>query len=458
MDLQKLARDHYPGNTWQDVARADGDDLPPVLQQQSNPVQDLRDIAFARYTSPEFFDSEIEQMWKRVWQYACRIEQLAEIGDYFVFDLARLSVIVVRAEEGLKAYFNSCIHRGTKLKPSGAEGWSGSIKCPFHAWEWHLDGTMKNRPCDWEFTHLPQDKARLREVRVDVWNGFVFINMAQEGPTLLEYLEVLPDHFKRWDLTGWYVHTHVRKHLPGNWKLTQAAFMEAYHTPYVHPEMTNVVGDQNMQHDIFSDHISRDLCAMASPSPTAKVRMTQQELLDSMLVGDGAMIGERAIVPEGKTARWVMAGRLKEQMQAQYGLDYSDFTVPEMIDSLKYNVFPNVIFYPAPGLALVQLFKPDGHDPDRSTFEQMVLRPKPADGAPFETAEIIDIPEETPFASVPAVDPFLASVLDQDTNIMRWQREGMYASGKGAETLSLYQESRIRHLHDTLDKYLEGSK
>jgi hypothetical protein len=186
--------------------------------------------------------------------------------------------------------------------------------------------------------------------------------------------------------------------------------------------------------------------------------MTQQELLDSMLVGDGAMIGERAIVPEGKTARWVMAGRLKEQMQAQYGLDYSDFTVPEMIDSLKYNVFPNVIFYPAPGLALVQLFKPDGHDPDRSTFEQMVLRPKPADGAPFETAEIIDIPEETPFASVPAVDPFLASVLDQDTNIMRWQREGMYASGKGAETLSLYQESRIRHLHDTLDKYLEGSK
>lgn len=63
-----------------------------------------------------------------------------------------------------------------------------------------------------------------------------------------------------------------------------------------------------------------------------------------------------------------------------------------------------------------------------------------------------------PFASVPEVDPFLASVLDQDTDIMRWQLEGMYTSGKGAATLSLYQESRIRHLHDTLDKYLEGSK
>jgi phenylpropionate dioxygenase-like ring-hydroxylating dioxygenase large terminal subunit len=458
MDLQQLGRDHYPGNTWQDVARADGDNLPSVLRKQSNPDQTLRDISFDRYTSLDFFNSEIEQMWKHVWQYACRLEQLAEVGDYCVYDLARLSVVVVRTEEGLKGYYNSCIHRGTKLKPSCSAGWSPSIKCPFHGWEWHLDGTMKNRPCDWEFTHLPQDEACLPQVRVDSWNGFVFVNFAAEGPSLLDYLEVLPDHFKRWDLSGWYVHTHVRKHLPGNWKLAQAAFMEAYHTPFVHPEMTNVVGDHNMQHDIFSDHVSRDLCAMASPSPTTTIKLTQQELLDSMLVGDGSMIGERAIVPDGKTARWVMAERLKLQMKEEYGLDYSDFSVPEMIDSLKYNVFPNVIFYPAPGLALIQLFKPDGHDPDRATFEQMVLRPKPADGSDFEVAEVVDIAEDTPFASVPDIDPFLASVLDQDTDIMRWQREGMYASGKGGETLSLYQESRIRHLHDTLDKYLEGLK
>lgn len=455
MDVQQLSRDHYPGNTWQDIACADGDNLPPVLRAQSNPDQLLRDIPFDRYTSVDFFNREIEQLWKRVWQYACREEQLADVGDYFVYDLARLSVVIVRTDDGLKGYYNSCIHRGTKLKPSQTAGWSPSIKCPFHAWEWDLDGNMKNRPCDWEFPQLPKERACLPQVRVDSWNGFVFLSFAQDGPSLFEYLEVLPDHFKRWNLTGWYVHTHVRKHLPGNWKLVQAAFMEAYHTPFVHPEMTNVVGDHNMQHDIFGDHISRDLCAMASPSPTAGVKMTQQELLDSMLVGDGSIIGERSVVPEGKSARWVMAERIKLQMKEEYGLDYSNFSVPEMIDSLKYNVFPNVIFYPAPGLALIQLFKPDGHDPDRATFEQMVLRPKPPNGADFEVAEIVDIAEETPFASVASIDPFLASVLDQDTDIMRWQREGMYASGKRAETLSVYQESRIRHLHDTLDKYLE---
>ena len=127
-------------------------------------------------------------------------------------------------------------------------------------------------------------------------------------------------------------------------------------------------------------------------------------------------------------------------------------------DSLKYNVFPNVIFYPAPGLALIQLFRPDGHDQDHAIFDMITLRPKPTDGSDFEVAQPVDIVEGEGFASKGGMDPFLGSVLDQDTEIMRWQREGMYASGKGAATLSAYQESRIRHVHDTLDKYLDGRK
>ena len=451
-DIQNLMRARYPGNTWADVARRDGE-LPDVLARQSNPDQNLRDIPFEHYTDQTFFDREMEAMWKRVWQFACRAEHVAEVGDFFVHDIGRLSVVVLRSEGGLKAFYNSCLHRGTKLKASGASGWSASIRCPFHNWEWNLDGSLKAIPCDFEFPQLDRDKANLVELQVDSWNGMVFVNFDPEAAPLVDYLEVLPEHFRNWDLTGWYVASHVRKHLPGNWKLATEAFMEAYHTPYVHPEMTNVVGDQNMQHDIFSDHISRDLCAMASPSPVAKVRMSEQELLDAMLVADGAMVGERARVPEGKTARWVMADQLRRQMQEKYGLDYSQHSVPEMIDSLKYHVFPNILVYPAPGLCLVQQFRPDGHDRDRAIFDQYVLHPKPRDGN-FEVAEVEEIGEDDSFASVASMDPFLASVLDQDTDIMRWQREGMYASGKGAATLSIYQEARIRHLHDTLDKYL----
>ena len=389
--------------------------------------------------------------------FACREESLAQVGDFVVHDIGRLSVLIVRSEGGLKGYYNSCLHRGTKLKASGACGWSPAITCPFHNWTWNLDGSLKAIPCDFEFPQLDRDKAGLVEVQVASWNGMVFVNFDRDAAPLLEYLEVLPEHFANWDLSGWYVATHVRKHLPGNWKVAMEAFMEAYHTPYVHPEMTNVVGDHNMQHDIFSDHVSRDLCAMASPSPTSRAGMTEQQLLDSMLVADGAMVGDRATVPEGRTARWVMAEQLRTQMREQHGLDYAGHSVPEMIDSLKYHVFPNLLLYPAPGLCLVQQFRPDGHDHDRATFDQYVLHPKPRDGN-YEVAEVQVIGEDEPFASVAGMDPFLASVLDQDTDIMRWQREGMYASGKGAQTLSIYQEARIRHLHDTLDKYLEGTR
>jgi phenylpropionate dioxygenase-like ring-hydroxylating dioxygenase large terminal subunit len=454
-DEVQAARDHFVGQTYQDIALADGGTIPAVLQQRSNPPQSTADIPFSRYTDRKFFDLEMHKMWRRVWQYACRDEHIPEIGDYYVYDIGRYSLIVVRTAAGLRAYHNSCLHRGTKLKASGSSGWSASLQCPFHGWDWNLDGSIKNIPCAWEFPQLKQEQARLPQARVEAWNGFIFVNFSQQGPGLLDYLEVLPQHFKKWDLTRWYVHAHVQKRLPGNWKLAQDAFMEAYHTPIVHPEMTHVVSDHNMQHDVFTDHISRDLCAMASPSPTSTLKQTQQELLDKMLLGDRSMISDGPVVPEGKTARWVMAQQVCEQMAKDYGLDYSGFSVPELIDSLKYNVFPNLFVYPAVGFPLIQQFRPDGDDHDRCLFDQMVLRPKPTDGSTYEVAEVVRIEENESYKSAKCLDPFLAHVLDQDTNIMRWQREGMYASEKGAQTLSIYQESRIRHVHQTLDKYLQ---
>ncbi|HLY57899.1 MAG TPA: aromatic ring-hydroxylating dioxygenase subunit alpha [Stellaceae bacterium] len=445
-----------PGLSYQDIIRRDGDRVSEVLALQANPPQPTADIPFARYTSKEFFALEMEKMWRKVWQFACRAEHLPETGDYYVYDIGRHSILITRAEEGLRAYHNSCLHRGTKLKPSGGIGWSGSIQCPFHGWHWNLDGSIRDIPCRWDFPHVDDEAAALRPIPVDTWNGCVFINMDRSAKPLAEYLEVVPEHWKRWDFTDWYVHTHIQKELSGNWKLAQEAFMEAYHTPVAHPAMTHVVSDINMQHDIFSDHVSRDLCAMASPSPTSKLGLSEQDLLDRMLVGDRSVVAERRKVPEGRTARWVMAQQMRETMAAEYGLAFPDRSDAEMIDSIKYNIFPNLFIYGSVGLPLIQQFRPHGNEVDRCLYDQMVLRPRPKDGSPPPVAEPVRIREDQSYTEVPGIDPFLASVLDQDTDIMRWQREGMLASEKGAETLSRYQESRIRHVHETLDKYLNA--
>ena len=94
-DVQQLMRERYPDNTWADVAGRDGK-LPPVLAEQCNPAQDLADIPFERYIDQDFFEREFDLVWKRVWQFACRDEHLAEPGDFFVYDVGRLSAVSSR--------------------------------------------------------------------------------------------------------------------------------------------------------------------------------------------------------------------------------------------------------------------------------------------------------------------------------------------------------------------------
>ncbi|MGE0667865.1 MAG: SRPBCC family protein [Sphingomonadales bacterium] len=444
-----------PGPSYLDIMRADSTPVAKILAEKSNPPQSTADIPFREYVSREFLELEMSRLWNKVWQIACREEDIREVGDYLVYDIGDYSIIVVRTEDGIKAYHNSCLHRGTKLKPSGGSGWSPNIRCPFHGWTWELDGTLNEVPCSWEFKHLDYDANRLPEVRVETWNSFVFVNMDEGARPLLDYLEVLPEHFKNRAFTDWYAFIHIQKELNCNWKVAMEAFMEAYHTPVVHPELTQVVGDWNMQHDVLSDNVTRDLCPMGVSSPTVKVPLTQQQLLDRMFLSDPKTSrAEPLTVPEGKTARDVMAAQLRERMAKVYEIDLSGFSDAEVIDSLKYNLFPNALINGGITQRHYSLFKPLGTDPGRCIYEMIRLRPlRPGEERP-EPPPVVRIREEELFGEVSDLDPFVASVMDQDTQIMRWQQEGMRASKKGAATLSTYQESRIRRVHETLSKYV----
>ena len=456
-DLEAKDKATIPIRTYREIIDRDSTPVADVLALKSNPPQPTEDIPVEHFICPDFFALEMENMWPRAWQFACRDEHVPEEGDYFVYDIGRYSILIVRTAEGLKAYHNSCLHRGTKIKPSGTSGYTPNLQCPFHGWTWELDGTLNEVPCAWEFPHLDYEANRLPEVQVESWNSFVFINMDLDGPPLLDYLEVVPSHFEKWQFENWYTYQHVVKELNCNWKVALEGFMEAYHTPVVHTEMTHVVGDWNMQHDVFGDNTSRDLCPLGVSSPTSPLGLSEQELADRMLLGDPEAHENRIPVPEGKTARIVMAEQMRAKFAADYGMDLSPLSDAECIDSLKYNVFPNLILYGGPGLPQLQLFKPDGMDPDKCVMETLSFRPCPPGEARPDPAEPYRLREEDSFTTVPGTNEFSGTVLDQDTSIMRWQQEGMHASKKGAQTLSRYQESRIRRIHETLMKYVEYS-
>ncbi|HEY5679810.1 MAG TPA: aromatic ring-hydroxylating dioxygenase subunit alpha [Pseudomonadales bacterium] len=442
--------------SYREIIQGDATPVADVLALTANPQQSTEDIPFEHYISDEFFEREMRKMWPKVWQIACREEHIPEVGDYFVYDIGRYSILVVRsAEDQIKAYHNSCLHRGTKLKPSGTAGFSEKLQCPFHGWTYQLDGTLEEVPCAWEFPHLDYEANRLPEVLAESWNGFVFINMDQDAQPLLQYLEVLPEHFASWRFDDWYVASHVRKELHCNWKVAMEGFMEAYHTPVVHPEMCQVVGDWNMQHDIFGDHVSRDLCPMGVSSPSLDEPLSEFELLRRARPGN-PLTSETgsAELPDGKTARMVMAEETRRSFRDQFGMDLSDLSDAEVIDSLKYNVFPNLMFSGGAAIHGLSIFRPLGYDTNKCTIDRLTFLPVPKDGRRPPPAEVITIAEGESYATADTLNEFTAHVLDQDTSIMRLQQEGMHASAKGAETLSTYQESRVRWLHETLEKYL----
>ena len=446
-----------PAPSVQEIIRGDAFKAPPVLAHESYQYLGSEDIDFERYYSPAVFQREVERIWRETWQWVCREEHIPEPGDYYVYDVAHLSFLVVRVEDGgFKAYYNSCLHRGTKLRAAEGVGTASELRCPYHGWTWTLSGKLKRVPCAWDFPHVDPAKYRLPEVHVATWGGFVFINPSEKPAPLHQYLGVLPEHFATWDMGDRYVELHMAKELPCNWKTAQEAFLESYHVLETHPQLMAGVGDANVQYDTYGDHVSRFYAALGVNSPHIAEPLSEQQLLDTMLVGDRSVLGDDLKLKEGETARIVMARYLRKVLGAKYDADLSRFSDSEIIDTIEYHVFPNMVLFPGLSLPMVYRFRPIGLDPNRTLFELLLLRPVPASGERPPAAEVVRVKEDESYSTVPGFDPAFGAVYDQDTNNLRAQQQGFRAAKKRGETLGNYQEIRIRHFQRTIDKYLAG--
>ena len=168
-----------PGLTYQQLLDQDTHPVPDVLRLQSPKDFGDADISIERYISKEWHDREVERLWKRVWQFACREEDIPDPGDHYRYDIAGMSFLVVRTESGaIRTYPNACLHRGRMLKEF--DGHASELRCPFHGFAWHLDGSLKDVPAKWDFPHIDDDQFGLPEIPTAVWAGFVFINPDQQ--------------------------------------------------------------------------------------------------------------------------------------------------------------------------------------------------------------------------------------------------------------------------------------
>ena len=442
-----------PGAAWNELAENDTYPVPDFLKKDAYTPLGTEPLPYARYTSPEFHKLEVERMWPNVWQFAAREEELPEPGSTVVYDNAGRSYLLIRqADNSVKAFHNVCLHRGRKLRTENAT--LSQLRCPYHGFTWKTDGSLKEIPCKWDFQHLEGQDMNLPQAQVGHWGGYIFIKENPGGPTLEEFLAPLPEHFKRWKHEERYTAVWVGRVVRANWKATAEAFMESYHVVATHPQIMPFTGDTITKYFTWGDNISLSLTPFGVTSSHMAGDHDQQWVIDNFIRYNGRVAAGlgKVEVPEGQTARQTMGRVNRARFSTMFGEDLSQVSDSEVQDAFTYNVFPN--FAPWGGFApnVVYRWRP-WPDQDHCLMEVRLLHRAPA-GTPKPKCPPMRLlgPDE-PWSSVEEFSA-LGAVLEQDMANVPYVQEGMKLSKTGSAQLANYQEVRVRHLHQTLDKYL----
>jgi choline monooxygenase len=190
----------------------------------------IETLPYAWYSSEDVLRVERERIFARSWQYAGRVEEVADPGSLLPVDAGGIPILVTRGGNGeLRAFVNVCRHRGSILVTG--PGRRETIQCPYHAWTYDLDGTLRAAPRGAELDGARGDLG-LVPASVDTWGPFVFVNPDPDAAPLADALGDLPELVP---LDGLRFHSRVRFALDANWKVSVENFLECYHCATVHP-------------------------------------------------------------------------------------------------------------------------------------------------------------------------------------------------------------------------------
>ena len=192
------------------------------------------------YVSDAAFEFDAQVMLKSVWLYACTVAHVKQPGDYFVFELASNSIIIVRGRDNqVRAFWNSCRHRGSRICEQ-QRGRAPRLTCPYHQWTYGLDGTLLAA------RSMAEDFAKadhgLTPVAVENVAGLIFICMADEPPPIDRVKADIASQIAIYDLDKCKVAVQDDLIEHANWKLVMENNRECYHCDAGHPELVSVLG------------------------------------------------------------------------------------------------------------------------------------------------------------------------------------------------------------------------
>lgn len=426
-----------------------------------------------RYTSREFADLEKKHIWHKVWQVACREEDVQDVGDYCVFDITDQSVVVVRSsKDEIQAFHNVCPHRGRQLLEG--RGKINKFHCGFHAWQWNLNGENIRilDQDDWQACNgLDASDVCLHDVRVATWGGFVFISLDPDGESFEEFINPVPQYLDCLQLDKMRYCFALTVDLDANWKVAQEAFMESYHVWGTHPQFLVNIDEKNAsaemgrhgKHFYFYERpVGAPSRRLEKPIPE-DVRQGFSDFLQSFheQVGDENGNGQM-------TARSIRAA---QEALAKLPKDAEPMTIietaiaamkakadevgapfPMMSNEEKaemgvdWNVFPNLGLVMSFDGCLIFRARPRGDNPDQCYLDiWSVLCWAPGECPGVKRLHLTDWRKEK---------HHIPSLLIQDTSNIEYVQKGVHSLALKALRPNPVQERQITNFHKTINQYI----
>jgi phenylpropionate dioxygenase-like ring-hydroxylating dioxygenase large terminal subunit len=427
-------------------------------------------IGVEAYLSEDYARAERDKLWTKVWQQAGRVEELRKVGDFLTYEILDDSILVVRtAPDKLRAYYNVCSHRGRRLvdTPRGenhARGFCRQFVCGFHGWRYDLEGQHTYAPEreDWG-PALTDENTRLKQVAVDTWGGWIWINMDPDCEPLRDYLEPAASLLDPFHLENMRYRWRRWVDFDCNWKVAFEAFMETYHVPYTHPEFMKFGGflgwsraqgkHSNIGYDAPKGMEENQAKLRLGTGPDARLSTIELQNFTwenantnttRTLVDAARRLVEE--LPEGTPPdqvlrHWLDSARRDDAARGVVWPTVDPQTVAK--SGTAWQIFPNFQIGHALNNMLCYRFRPYGYNPDKCIFEAAVYELFPEGEEP-----------KTKWEYTAVDDPGWRTVLPQDFSNMAAVQQGMKTRGFSGPKPNPYRERSIVNLHHNLARYM----
>ncbi len=375
---------------WQKERKAPPEGFPPFPP-----------IPGGRYLDPDFLRLEANQMWQRAWLYACHVDEIPEAGSYLLWKKSGSPILIVRGKDDqIRAFYNTCRHRGGPLVKEAAGKTRGGFVCGYHGWTYDLTGKLINLRDKRDFVDLDFDCHGLVAVRCERLGNWVFINEDPDAEPLLDHLGVIPAHFAQFDLNN-IRHVDSRSYeVNCNVKVLLDAFLEVYHLKSIHRETV----------DRFLDHRGTDIILWPK--------------------------GHSLMITPNRREGWVDPGTVGMP-------EFPSVTELPQRFNLSYMMYPNLVTPVAPTGMPFLTFWPTDANLMRIECHWFAPQDPNKDG------------ERDPLWQT-RIDNF-ERILYEDTQFAPQIQESVDSPGFKGISLN-YQERRIYHWHEELDRRIGSDR